>query len=53
MKNYQKIEADLKNPPWQEIADFMDSELFRSKYAAGFEEPELQNALLMVQILKA
>ena len=23
----------------------MDSELFRSKYAAGFEEPELQNAL--------
>lgn len=41
----KKIEADLKNPPWQEIADFMDSELFRSKYAAGFEEPELQNAL--------
>lgn len=38
----KKVEADLKAPQWDEIADFMETELFRSKYAAGFEEPEFQ-----------
>ncbi|HBM1865823.1 hypothetical protein [Acinetobacter nosocomialis] len=38
----KKVEADLKAPQWDEIADFMETELFRNKYAAGFEEPEFQ-----------
>ena len=38
----QKVETDLKAPKWQEIIDFMDSELFHSKYAADFATPSFQ-----------
>lgn len=36
----KKIEADLKESDWNEIQTFIENELFRSKYAQDFIEPQ-------------
>ncbi|RKG33283.1 hypothetical protein [Acinetobacter tianfuensis] len=36
----KRIEADLQQPNWDDIQIYTDNELFDSKFAAGFEEPE-------------
>ncbi len=36
----KKIEADLKESDWNEIQTFIENELFRSKYAQNFVEPQ-------------
>ena len=36
----KKVEADLKESDWDEIQIFIENELFQSKYAQGFIEPQ-------------
>ncbi|MCU4358362.1 hypothetical protein [Acinetobacter ursingii] len=36
----KKVEADLKESDWEEIQTFIENELFQSKYAQGFIEPQ-------------
>ncbi|MGN5765938.1 hypothetical protein ACNQO6_16490 [Acinetobacter calcoaceticus] len=39
----KKIDADLKKVNWNEVAIFLERELFESKYADNFIEPEQQD----------
>ncbi|MCU4413493.1 hypothetical protein KTH71_05480 [Acinetobacter sp. WU_MDCI_Axc73] len=36
----KKVDADLKESDWDEIQSFIDNELFKSKYAQSFIEPQ-------------